>query len=285
MAIPWANWNAAISVDVGEPTSVVFSEDFNDCDISDWEVHVQNPPADKFPVDHQTYRAAPCGLMMYSKGEGYAYGLTRELDLDLEEDYQIDFWFMIPDEENHWFLVMDDGYVHVVIDHDVYVDDALMGTAGLLTTNLGRLRVGDIHTGSYDHGSGYWDEIVVTQAPSAAVGEFLPESRGGADGAELAQPEPRGVGVPVLRARCGPRAPGGLRRDRGQGRQAGRRERGRGLAPRDVGCVAAPVRHLLQPAGAGRRRARGEGGCGEVSGRSPLRPVSIRGPSSRLPVR
>jgi len=219
VAIAWANWNAAISVDVGEPTSVVFSDDFNDCDISDWEVHVQNPPADKFQVDQQIYHAAPCGLMMYSQGEGYAYGLTRELNLDLEENYQIDFWFMIPDENNHWFLVMDDGYVHVVIDYnnelstwdgtvqlltylttgqwynircevhpsqsnyDVYVDDALMGTAGLLTTNLGRLRVGDIHTGSYDHGSGYWDEIVVTQALSAAVGEFPPESRGGADGA------------------------------------------------------------------------------------------------------
>jgi hypothetical protein len=215
LAIAWANWNAAIAADVGEATGIVFNDDFNDCDLDGWEVHVASPPADYFQVDPLTYHAAPCGLAMYSQGEGYAYGLSPALALDIAQDYQIDFWFMIPDLNNHWFVVMDDGYVEVVIDYgnelstwdgtvqllanlttgqwyhircevhpsqtnyDVYVDESLTGTANFLTTHSGRLRLGDIHDGSYDHGAAYWDEILVTQSGAGSVAERPPDTAAG----------------------------------------------------------------------------------------------------------
>ncbi len=183
-----------------------FNDDFNDCDLQDWETHVATAGVDRFQPDPAVYHAAACGLSMVSQGEGYAYGLTPTLALDPAQDYAIDFWTMIPDANNHWFLVMDDGYVHVVIDYytqlstwdgstvqhlanlnpgqwyhlrcevhpdvgnyDVYVDGLLSGTANLASASYsGRLRMGDIHSGSYDHGACCWDEIEVTQGSAGA---------------------------------------------------------------------------------------------------------------------
>ena len=173
----------------------VWSDDFNDCDLSDWDMST----SDGTFAPTTVHVSAPCGLGMVSQGTGHAYGETPLLDLDTSQDYIISFQFKVPNSNNHWFLAMDNGQVHVVIDYgtdlrtwdgttaslaqtltsgqwyqirckahpsdgnyDVYVNGEYKSRADFLNDNAtSYLRIGDIHDGSYDHGEGYWDDIRV----------------------------------------------------------------------------------------------------------------------------
>lgn len=173
----------------------LWTETFNDCDISDWDIYTSNGTF----APTTEHVSPPCGLGMASQGSGFAYGTTVDLDLDASQDYTIFFRLKVPNDNNHWFVAMDNGQVHVVIDYgtalktwdgatalhiqtltagqwyhiecqahpaegdyDVFVDGVYKVTAGFLNPEARfYLRVGDIHDGSYDHGEGFWDDIRV----------------------------------------------------------------------------------------------------------------------------
>lgn len=179
-------------------TGAAYSEAVSDCDLADWTVSVGSPGVDLFQPDPAIFHAASCGLRMDSRGTGFAYGQSPPLELDATRDYKLDFWFRLTDLNNHWFRVMDDGLVLLVIDYsgdlktwdgataqllttlnpaqwyhlqcavhpslgtyDVYVGGVLRGSASFFSTHRGRLLLGDPTAGSYDRGAAHWDDIAV----------------------------------------------------------------------------------------------------------------------------
>ncbi len=183
--------------------SQVFYDDFNDCDISDWDVHAQNGT---FNHTAWVYLTGPCALYMNSQGNAYAYGLTPDFSFDFDEPYVINTYFMIPNTNNHWILVLDNHQVHIVIDqnsdlkawqgsyggtkfiqtlntgqwykitcyadpsvdsYSVYVDGVFKIKAHFFEdTAYHHLRLGDIESGSANYGTAYWDEISVFGKPT-----------------------------------------------------------------------------------------------------------------------
>ncbi len=106
----WGRINAAKAIGVPTP---LFAEDFDDCDITDWTV---NTSSGTFATTSSQYVSPPCALNMYSQSTGYAYGSTPNLDLDTTQSFIIATYFMVPNTGNHWFLVLDNNWVHLVID-------------------------------------------------------------------------------------------------------------------------------------------------------------------------
>jgi subtilisin family serine protease len=179
------------------PTPEVWSDDFNDCDISDWTVVTTGTGL--IETTTEQYVSPPCGLKMDSQGDSRAYASSPLLDLDTSNEYTISFWFKIPNSDNHWFMVMDNGQVHLVVDQDTdlttwdgstsqYVEslsvdtwyyiqcvahpssenyevhvngDSLVTAEFLYTEGNDCITVGDRGAGSTDHGEGFWDDISV----------------------------------------------------------------------------------------------------------------------------
>ncbi len=184
---------------VTSPGTAMWSDNFNDGNISDWEVHAVGG---SFNPSSQCV-SPPLGLAMNSMGSGEAWGWSPPYEFDQYSDYKISFWFKLPSTNNHWFVVMDNGHVQLVIDYntdlkawtgtvalplmpltpgqwyfieccahpqnrnyDIFVDGLQRGTAPFLEPDAQpRVRVGDIHTGSTDRGAAFWDDIVVQGVP------------------------------------------------------------------------------------------------------------------------
>ncbi len=203
----WGRINAGKALGVPRP---IFADDFNDCDISDWNIYTSSGT---FTTSWQ-YVSRPCGLYMSSQGSGYAYGTTPNLNVDTTQDFTITTYFLVPNTNNHWFLVLDNNWVHLVIDnnttlhawqgangggmdlatlntnqwyhikavvhpatsnYDIYLNCLYIATANFLRDGDGNvfpyLRLGDIHNGSTDHGEGKWDDLMVYGQNSYLCGD------------------------------------------------------------------------------------------------------------------
>ncbi|KPL03278.1 MAG: hypothetical protein AMJ73_07490 [candidate division Zixibacteria bacterium SM1_73] len=134
----WGRINAARALGVPAP---IFVDDFNDCDISDWTVYTSSGT---FSTIVSPYVSPPCALFMSSYGGGYAYGTTPTIDLDTTQDFTITTYFRVPSTSNHWFMVLDNNWVHLVIDYDTDLR-AWQGSHG------GALHLASLNTNQWYH--------------------------------------------------------------------------------------------------------------------------------------
>jgi hypothetical protein len=190
-----------------EVRTSLYSEDFNDCNISDWTVYTSSGT---FGTTNTQFVSPPCGLYMSSQGSGYAYGRTPDLTLDTTQDFTVSTYFKVPNSNNHWFWVLDNDWVVLVIDYGtdlkayqgshggslyletlntnqwyhieaevhpatsnykVYVDGVYKGTANFASNYLRYLRLGEFENGSSNYGDAYWDDLLVSRERYYLLGD------------------------------------------------------------------------------------------------------------------
>jgi hypothetical protein len=195
-----------------EVKSMFYSENFNDCDISDWTVYTSSGT---FGTTNTQYVSPPCGLRMYSQSSGYAWGRTPNLTVDTTQDFTISTYFKVPNANNHWFWVLSNQWVELVIDYntdlrayqgsqgptlnvatltanqwyhvkakvhpatsnyDVYVDGVYKTTAKFPGNYLRYLRLGEFESGGSNYGEGYWDDLLVYPERSYILGDVTGDS-------------------------------------------------------------------------------------------------------------
>ena len=183
---------------------VVFSEDFDDGDLSDWTVTTTEDAL--FEVSSAEYVSAPYSVHMQSTGNGRATGVSPSYTLDLSRKYMVSLSFMVPHTNNHWFEVFNNHQLYLVIDegtdlkayepslrtvypiatldvdewylievkanpaadaYDVYLDGQFKTTCPMWVHSGWEtdFRIGDRADGSTDKGEAYWDDFVITQGP------------------------------------------------------------------------------------------------------------------------
>lgn len=92
-----------------------FSDDFDDGDISDWTVTTTG--VGTFDVSSSKYASSPFSVHMKSLVSGdKAIAVSPSYDLNLSENYDVSFSFLIPDTNNHWFEVFNNHQIYLVID-------------------------------------------------------------------------------------------------------------------------------------------------------------------------
>ena len=182
---------------------IIFNDDFDDGDVSDWTVTTSGTGI--FDVSSDKYVSPPYSLHMKSIGNSKAMGESPTYDLNLSKDYNVSFNFLIPNTDNHWFEVFNNNQTYVLIDHNTdlkYYDGQNAGLIMNLTTNQWYLielkiyptlnsydvyvdnqfkltcpfwfhsgfennfRIGDRAEGSTDKGEAYWDNFMVIQNQS-----------------------------------------------------------------------------------------------------------------------
>jgi thermitase len=199
----WGRINAKRALGVPTP---IYAEDFNDCDISDWTVYTSSGT---FATTSAQYVSPPCGLYMSSMASGYAYGRTPDLDIDTTQDFTITTYFRLPQTNNHWFWVLSNRWVEIVIDnnddlcayqppnptikladlntnqwyhikavvhpatsnYDIYLNCYYVATANFSGTYLRYLRLGEFENGGSNFGEGYWDDLLVYGQKSCPHGD------------------------------------------------------------------------------------------------------------------
>jgi len=202
----WGRINAQRAL--GAPTPI-FADDFNDCDISDWTVYTSSGT---FATSNWQwgYVSAPCGLYMSSMAGGYAYGRTPDIDIDTTKDFTITTYFSLIHDDNHWFWVLSNRWVELVIDYntdlrayqgsqgptihlatlntnqwyhiktvvhpatsnyDIYLNCYYVATAKFPGTYLRYLRLGEFENGCSNWGEGYWDDLLVYGEKSCPSGD------------------------------------------------------------------------------------------------------------------
>ena len=178
----------------------VFSDDFDDGDISDWTATTTGDAT--FDVSTDISVSSPYSLHMKSLGDYKAMGVSPSYSLDLTKDYTVSFHFSIPHTANHWFEVFNNHQIYLVIDsnddlkcyngttsfliselttnqwhpieikahpsssnYDVYVNGTLERTCSMwIHTGLeNNFRIGDRADGSTDKGEAYWDDFNIYQ--------------------------------------------------------------------------------------------------------------------------
>lgn len=186
-----------LGFEVNSAGTLIFSDNFNDCDISNWTTYTSSGT---FATTNSQYVSPPCGLYMSSMASGYAYGRTPDLYIDTTQDFTISTYFRLPHDNNHWFWVLSNEWVELVIDYgpelsayqgtqgptilldslntnqwyhiktvvhpatsnyDIYLDGLYKATAKFPGTYLRYLRLGEFENGSYNFGEGYWDDFLV----------------------------------------------------------------------------------------------------------------------------
>jgi len=184
--------------------TVVFLDNFNDGDISDWALTVTEDSV--FGCSAAKCVSAPFSAHMQSLGEGRATGTSPIYSLDLSRNYKVAFSFMVPHADNHWFEVFNNHQTYLVIDDDtnlncytsppstsyfiktlnadqwyliemqinpaadeyyVYIDGQFQRTCPMWIHDgwEASFRIGDRADGSTDKGEAYWDDFVITQGP------------------------------------------------------------------------------------------------------------------------
>jgi len=176
----------------------VFSDNFDDGDISDWTVTTTGDAI--FGVSTNKSVSAPYSVHMSSTGAYKAMGVSPAYDVNLSENYHICFYFLVPHTNNHWFEVFNNHQVYLLIDgttdlkcyspaqlimtlntdqwylieikvypssedYDVYIDGEFKKTCPFwihtgFETNF---QIGDRADGSTDKGEAYWDDFIITQ--------------------------------------------------------------------------------------------------------------------------
>jgi len=93
----------------------VFSDNFDDGDISDWTVVTDGQGI--FETSNAKYWSGPYSVHMKSLNEGdKAMGTSPSYDVNLAENYDVSFRFLIPGTNNHWFEVLNNHQIYLVID-------------------------------------------------------------------------------------------------------------------------------------------------------------------------
>lgn len=178
----------------------VFSEDFDDGDITDWTVTTQG--SGSFTASDACSVSEPYSFHMNSPGNSQAKAVSPTYDVNLSENYHVSFYFLIPDTSNHWFEVFNNHQTYLIIDsgddlkcydgstsylidelstdnwhhieikvhpasedYDVYVDEEFKKTCPFwIHTGLeNSFQIGDRENGSSDYGEAYWDDFIITQ--------------------------------------------------------------------------------------------------------------------------
>jgi len=95
--------------------NVIFSDNFNDGDISDWTVTTAGSGV--FETSSTIYVSSPYSLHMKSVNvNDQAMGVSPIYDLNLSDDYNISFYFLVPSSNNHWFEVFNNNQTYLVIN-------------------------------------------------------------------------------------------------------------------------------------------------------------------------
>jgi hypothetical protein len=180
--------------------STVFSDSFDDGDISDWTVTTTGTAV--FEVSTDASVSSPYSTHMKSLTNSKAMGVSPSYTLDLTRDYRVLLYFRIPDTDNHWFEVFNNHQIYLIIDYyddldyyngtkdhlilelntnqwykieikaypssssyDVYIDDEFKKTCSMWihTGFENSFRIGDRADGSTDKGEAYWDDICIYQ--------------------------------------------------------------------------------------------------------------------------
>jgi len=183
--------------------AAVFSDDFDDGDISDWTKETAGTGVIEVSTDKCV--SSPYSLHMKSLTSGdKAIGTSAVYDVNLLKDYDVTFNFLIPGTTNHWFEVFDNHQIYLIIDsgddlkyydgddsflidelatnqwhsveikahpssssYDVYVDSQfkITGDMWIHSGYESSFRVGDRNSDQtyYDYGEAYWDDIVIAQ--------------------------------------------------------------------------------------------------------------------------
>lgn len=192
-------------VGIGEAigsTRIIFSDNFDDGDISDWTVTTAGTGV--FEASVAKCLSSPYSIHMNSSGSSQAMGISPSCayDANLSENYDVSFSFLIPHTDNHWFEVFNNRQIYLVIDsaddfksydgaaswlidelstnqwylieikahpssdtYDVYIDSQFKRTCDMWTQGSYEncFRIGDRENGSNDYGQAYWDDFVITQ--------------------------------------------------------------------------------------------------------------------------
>jgi len=185
-----------------EPKITVFSDDFNAGDFKvDWTVTTTG--AGSFDPSTAKYVSEPYSVYMDSMGTSRASAVSPVYELDLNKDYYVSFYLLIPDSGNHWFEVFNNHQIYLVIDsgtqlkcylgnnnsllltdlstdhwyhieiitkpsssnYDVYIDGDLKRTCPfwIHTGFEDCFQIGDREGTSNDYGEAYWDDFLITQ--------------------------------------------------------------------------------------------------------------------------
>jgi len=184
-----------------EAKGSVFSDDFDDGDVSDWTITEQGTGL--LEVSAANSVSPPYSFHMNSQGDSQAMAVSAVYDVNLLENYHVSFSFLIPDTDNHWFEVFNNHQTYVVIDsgadlkgylgnyqskmiktlntnywydielrvhqdsnsYDVYINGTYEETCEIWIHGgyEQEFRIGDREDGSSDYGEAYWDDFVITQ--------------------------------------------------------------------------------------------------------------------------
>ena len=179
----------------------VFSDNFDDGDITDWTVTTQG--SGSFMASDACSVSEPYSFHMDSPGDSQAMAVSPTYDVNLSENYHVSFYFLIPDTSNHWFEVFNNHQTYIIIDsgddlkcykgagqsdlidelatgqwhhieikvypsfenYDVYADEVFKKTCPfwIHTGFEDCFRIGDRENGTDDYGEAYWDDFIITQ--------------------------------------------------------------------------------------------------------------------------
>jgi len=178
----------------------VFADNFDDGDITDWTDTTTGDAIFDASTDKSV--SAPYSVHMSSTGVYKAMGVSPTYDVNLSENYNISFSFLIPGTNNHWFEVFNNHQIYLVIDsgddfkcydgstsylideldtdqwhlieikarpslnsYDVYVNSQFERSCTMWIPNgfETNFRIGDRADGATDKGEAYWDDFIITQ--------------------------------------------------------------------------------------------------------------------------
>jgi hypothetical protein len=192
----------------------VFSDDFDDGDISDWTVTATGDAT--IDVSTDTCASLPYSVHMKSLGNYKAMGVSPTYTLNIAKNYTVSFYFLIPHTDNHWFEVFNNHQIYLVIDsnddlkcyngttsymiselttnqwypieikahpssnsYDVYANVAFKRTCSMWIHGgwENSFRIGDRADGSTDKGEAYWDDIYISQDITPCGGIYVPVNK------------------------------------------------------------------------------------------------------------
>ena len=182
----------------------IFSDNFDDGDISDWTVTTTGDAIFEATMDTST--SLPYSVHMKSLGNYKAMGVSPTYTLNLSRNYNVSFHFLIPHTDNHWFEVFNNHQIYLVIDYDnvlkwyngsgqsyliaelttnqwhlieikthpssnnynVYINGTFQKTCSMWVHSglETNFRLGDRADGSTDRGEAYWDDFYICQRTS-----------------------------------------------------------------------------------------------------------------------
>lgn len=109
------NISGGLGIAKAADANVVFSDDFDDGDIIDWTVTTEENGI--FEASSTKYNSSPYSVHMKSLLSGdKAMGLSPVYDVNLSENYNVSFYFLVPGTSNHWFEVFNNYQTYLIIN-------------------------------------------------------------------------------------------------------------------------------------------------------------------------